>query len=86
MTRVVYERRPPHKGFCNYMTIHMKAKEINWVSVAEKAISTGIQSGLALLVVGDMSSVELALASGLAAGLAVLKNAVKEWRNLVEKI
>ena len=67
------------------MTIYVKAQEINWVSVAEKAVSTAIQSGLALLVVGDLGSVKLALAAGLAAGLAVLKNAVKEWRGLVEK-
>ena len=67
------------------MTIHVKAKEINWISVAEKAVSTAIQSALALVVVGDLGSVKLALAAGLAAGLAVLKNAVKEWRGLVEK-
>ena len=67
------------------MTIHVKAKEINWISVAEKAVSTAIQSALALLVVGDLGSVKLALAAGLAAGLAVLKNAVKEGRGLVEK-
>ena len=67
------------------MTIHVKAKEINSISVAEKAVSTAIQSALALLVVGDLGSVKLALAAGLAAGLAVLKNAVKEWRGLVEK-
>ena len=67
------------------MTIHVKAKEINWISVAEKAVSTAIQSALALLVVGDVVSVKLALAAGLAAGLAGLKNAVKEWRGLVEK-
>jgi len=67
------------------MTIYVKAQEINWVSVAEKAVSTAIQSGLALLVVGDLGSVKLALAAGLAAGLAVVKNAVKEWRGLVEK-
>ena len=67
------------------MTIYVKAQEINWVSVAEKAVSTAIQSGLALLVVGELGSVKLALAAGLAAGLAVVKNAVKEWRGLVEK-
>ena len=67
------------------MTIYVKAQEINWVSVAEKAVSTAIQRGLALLVVGALGSVKLALAAGLAAGLAVVKNAVKEWRGLVEK-
>tara|TARA_B100000287_G_scaffold426449_1_gene474379 strand:+ start:7918 stop:8124 length:207 start_codon:yes stop_codon:yes gene_type:complete len=67
------------------MTIKVKAKEINWMSVGEKAISTALQSFLAIWVVTDTSSVKGALTAAAAAGIAVLKNAVKEYRAQVDK-
>ena len=67
------------------MTIHVKAKQIQWVSVAEKAVATAIQSGLAVVVVADVASAKAALVAAVAAGLAVLKNAVKDWGSALEK-
>ncbi len=67
------------------MTINVKAKEIDWVSVGEKAISTALQTFLSLWVLTDTSSVEGAVVAAGAAALAVLKNAVKEWRSELEK-
>jgi|TARA_Y100000310_G_scaffold23587_1_gene22649 hypothetical protein len=67
------------------MTIHVKAKQIQWVSVAEKAVATAIQSGLAVVVVADVASAKAALVAAVAAGLAVLKNAVKDWVSALEK-
>jgi len=67
------------------VTIHVKAKQIQWVSVAEKAVATAIQSGLAVVVVADVASAKAALVAAVAAGLAVLKNAVKDWVSALEK-
>jgi len=67
------------------VTINVKAKEIDWVSVGEKAISTALQTFLSLWVLTDTSSVEGAVVAAGAAALAVLKNAVKEWRSELEK-
>jgi hypothetical protein len=63
----------------------VKAKQIQWVSVAEKAVATAIQSGLAVVVVADVASAKAALVAAVAAGLAVLKNAVKDWVSALEK-
>ena len=67
------------------MTINVKAKEVNWLTVLERAVATALQAGLALVVVGDLSSLEAALVASVAAGLAVVKNAVQEWLSTLEK-
>lgn len=67
------------------MTVNVKAKQVDWANVLERMASTAIQVALAAVVVGDVSSWKTAAMAGLAAGLSVLKNAVKEWRALVEK-
>lgn len=67
------------------MTISVEAKQIDWTGVLERMASTAVQVALAAVVVGDVSSLKTAAMTGLAAGLSVLKNAVKEWRALVEK-
>mgnify|MGYP001372238485 CR=1 FL=1 len=68
------------------MTIHIKAREINWVAVSERALSTMIQTFLAGWVILDTSSLKTAGLAAVAAGLSVLKNAVREWCSLTEKI
>ena len=68
------------------MTIHVKAREINWLAVAERAVSTMIQTFLAGWIILDTSSLKTAGLAAAAAGLSVLKNAVREWVTKVEKI
>ena len=68
------------------MTIHVKAREINWVSVIERSVSTAVQTFAAGWIVLDASSAKTAGLAALASGLSVLKNAVKEWHSKTEKI
>lgn len=68
------------------MTINVKAREIDWRNVCERAVATALQAGLALVVVGNMGSLETAVVAAVAAGLAVIKNAVQEWLSAVEKV
>tara|TARA_B100001750_G_C15474810_1_gene581865 strand:+ start:1177 stop:1383 length:207 start_codon:yes stop_codon:yes gene_type:complete len=68
------------------MTINVKAREINWISVLERSASTMIQTFMAGWVVLDASSMKTAGLSAVAAGLSVLKNAVKEWHSKTEKV
>jgi len=68
------------------MTIQVKAKEINWWAVGERALSTMIQTFLAGWIILDTSSLKTAGLAAAAAGLSVLKNAVREWVTKVEKI
>ena len=66
------------------MTIQVKARQVDWKSVAEKAVSTFIQSFLSIFVLVDTSTIKGAATAGAAAALAVLKNAVKEWNGKVD--
>ena len=68
------------------MTIQVKAKEINWWAVGERALSTIIQTFLAGWLILDTSSLKTAGLAAAASGLSVVKNAVREWVTKVEKI
>ena len=68
------------------MTIQVKAKEINWWAVGERALSTMLQTFLAGWIILDTSSLKTAGLAAAASGLSVVKNAVREWVTKVEKI
>ena len=68
------------------MTIQVKAKEINWWAVGERALSTMMQTFLAGWIIQDTSSVKTDGVAAAASGLSVVKNAVREWVTKVEKI
>ena len=68
------------------MTIQVKAKEINWWAVGERALSTMIQTFLAGWIILDTSSLKTAGLAAAASGLSVVKNAGREWVTKVEKI
>ena len=68
------------------MTTMIKAKEINWVNVVERAAATAVQGFLAVWVMTDLSTVEGAATAAAAAALSVLKTAVVEWNSKLEKI
>ena len=68
------------------MTIQVKAKEINWWAVGERALSTMMQTFLAGWIILDTSSLKTAGLAAAASGLSVVKNAVREWVTKVEKI
>ena len=68
------------------MTTMVKAKEINWVNVVERALATAAEGFLAVWVMTDLSTLESAATAGAAAALSVLKTAVVEWNSKLEKI
>lgn len=50
-----------------------------WIrDVIERAVATAFQSGLAALVVTDLSSVKVALAAAAAGGISVLQRALQK--------
>ena len=68
------------------MTTLIKAKEIIWVNVLERAVATTLQSFLAVWMITDCSTLRAAAVSAVASGLSVLKNAVAEWNSRLENI
>jgi hypothetical protein len=68
------------------MTTIIKAKEIQWVNVLERAVATTLQSFLAVWMMTDCSTLRAAAVSAVASGLSVLKSAVAEWNSKLEKL
>ncbi len=68
------------------MTTMVKAKEINWLNVLERAAATAVQGFLAVWVMTDLSTVEGAATAAAAAALSVLKTAVVEWNTKFEQV
>ena len=68
------------------MTTLIKAKEIQWINVLERALATMAETFLAVWVITDISTVTAAAVAAGASGLAVIKSAVAEWNSKMEKI
>lgn len=68
------------------MTTLIKAKEIQWINVLERALATMAETFLAVWVITDISTVTAAAVAAGASGLAVIKSAVADWNSKMEKI